>query len=246
MYKLRALVLTADGIVRNSNLAASLEERGFKVTIVNGIKFNPRIMLKAPITFPSLMKRELNQAELCTIITHRRALQIANNSGEPTIFLEDDCSIGTDFTLKKCLALYKKMKTETPTVCSLYFKSWNILLNNHKIENALRPLLIPPAGAVAYMANVEAIRKMLDSNIDASLPADWPIAALKFDFVLPKGDFIHLNNELGSLIGDRSINKSSGKFEILFPKSSRHALYLFKFRIAFPILWKLYSKFKTS
>lgn len=236
---MKALVLTADGIVRNSNLVSSLEERGFKVEIVNGIKFDPKIMFKSPVAFPNLMKRDLNQAELCTIITHRRALQIARNLGEPTIFLEDDCSIGNDFTNEKCLRLYNNMKTEIPTICSLYFKSWNILLNNQKYENAYKSFLIPPVGAVAYMANAEAIKKMLDSNFDASLPADWPIAALEFDFVLPKGDFVHLNGQLGSLIGDRSIMMNSAKFKIPFPKSTRHAVYLFKFRFAFPILWKL-------
>lgn len=199
-----AYILTGNGNIRSHLLQEQLICLGFSPIIVKGIdagqqKIEPR--------FSSILDRYLLPGEIGALETHRKAHEIALKSLTTSIFFEDDASLNSDYSNSEFEELFNLIgNMKRPTIISLYGPVWNVLSNKKKIrlKNSyyLYKSHYPPAGAVAYIANKEALSLSLRANLDYDLPADWPKWSRLCDFfVLTPPAVYPLENSL--IIGNR-------------------------------------------
>ena len=239
--QVEVVILTANGQPRNSTLIKDLNSRGFKTKIIFGIRPSQvKAKLIIPSSRPGLMKRKLQQTEICALITHRRGQEYANKSPLQCVIVEDDTELGPDFIPDRISRILHIVSQQTiPIIATFYFDRWTITSRQLTSGGFYKSLLIPPTGAVCYIPNAKALNLMLNSRVDGSLPADWPAVCRQIDFWMYPGDYVRLGKEFESEVGERNKDYESISLRDCITTAFSFPKEFVLYRILYPIFIKL-------
>ena len=240
MHRAAAYILTGDGKVRSPQLVQQIKDLGMEPNIIQGV--NAKVSDIKPV-FSQILNRFLLPGEVGAIKTHHKGHQIASRAGAVGFFFEDDALISLNLNpgvVNELLDIIYKFNK--PTIISLFGPEWNVLSVKKSITMqsglALHKSWFPPAGAVAYIANLSALEIAVKSPLKCNLPADWPEWSGKCDFYVSNPSCVQ-HTGISSIEGTRE-NRRLQMIDVLklFLSPSRIPNFV-RFRIRKIIFWRL-------
>jgi GR25 family glycosyltransferase involved in LPS biosynthesis len=240
MHRATADILTGDGKVRSPQLVQQIRDLGMDPIVIQGV--NAKNVDIKPV-FSQILTRYLLPGEIAALKTHHAAHRLAFKSGATGIFFEDDAIVSQEFNPQVLNGLLDVMgKFKKPTILSLFGPDWNVLSRNKTITLqyglVLHKAWFPPAGAVAYIANLSAMEVASKSPLKFNLPADWPEWSGKCDFYVSSPSCVQHSD--GSSIEGVRENRRLKAVEILKMLLSPSSILTFvRFRMKKIIIWRL-------
>ena len=230
-----AFIIAVDGNIRNSKLIETLEEAGLfeNLEIIEAdtpSNLSPAYISRQKIYSKLIFGREISEVEVAVKCSHEKAYRRALSLGCNEVFIfEDDAVIVNQKKFAK--AVKSDAKSMSATITTYYSPVWSIWYRSKKGIKGL----IPPAGAVAYKINIQAIKIALS---DASYGvADWPTWSRKVHFNLVENSGIEHYDGNSYLDHEKDIlNNSTKKLSLNDLRNLDSNQFLF--RILYPFLWK--------
>ena len=235
-----AFIIAVNGKVRNNQLVDALKETN-QFTSIKIIRaatpksLSEEYILSQKFISKFILGREISETEIAVKASHENVYRMAQalHCDEAVIF-EDDAQIINPKKLMNAIKI--SPKSSIASITTYYSPVWSIWFRSSKGIKAI----IPPAGAVAYKINKEAMDVALEKSSYGV--ADWPTWSKKVKFYLVEDSGIdHL---AGNSYLEHDVNiqnrLSRDSFFWQFRKFDRDQ---FLFRFWFPIVWKFFISF---
>jgi GR25 family glycosyltransferase involved in LPS biosynthesis len=236
-------VIAIDSVPRNKNLLTQLALcfPTVQIRVLDAVipqSFDRVQMEKHLDRAKLLLGRKVTPLEIAVMLSHRKCMELSETASDKAILVfEDDASI--DQVSSFVAALMTIPKSTSPSIWSLYSPEWGIW----KMKKGQWSGIIPPAFAVAYLANFGAMTIAL--RRESTGLADWPDWSR---FV----NFFYVPNSSVTVKGEHSyveINRATAKKErnriwsLLDLCNVSQVKYIDRIRhiIIFPLQWKYHK-----